>query len=128
MILPTVRLFFLCSRLSEGENAISIRNPIRKVYIERFPQTVRAGAYAMLDGGIGEWRCRLEIYSEDGIVVHRTKPTLLAYQAKDRHRDIHLPLQLDDWKVQKPGLYHVSLLFNYREQATWPISIISSKE
>lgn len=77
----------------------------------------------MVMGRLGEYLVRIDIAHEKEIFVFRTKPIKMVFDRDNRHRALDLPFEIQDWKINEPGVYDCHLVFNHKSQAIWPLVV-----
>jgi hypothetical protein len=130
MVFPFVHLFFACGKITieSDSNQTMIQSPLMDVTIPSFPRAVTFEFYFLMTGGVGDYKCRIEVAHESGFIVAKTSSDSLAFALATRYLPYEHRLEMRDWTIDGPGAYECQLKINDRVVAVWPIIVREKDE
>lgn len=118
VVLPKVRMFIPCVALDlEPGTTSTIHSPLHTI---RLPPDASEGLvldeiwfYVVLTDGLGSFRLTVELYSEEGSVLRRSRPFPITFLVGSQLSVRELPILMNEVPLPGPGMYEFKLMANH---------------
>lgn len=127
---PVVSALLLCDLIirEEGTHKASLIGIVQSVRVRQLPASLGdLWVYAMLTGGVGDHRLRLDVVRLRDLVV-TGRPAQLSVQFLDRASVSELVLKLEPTYVETAGPYEIQLLVDDRLIGAQRFTVVQGPE